>query len=316
MTLGQRIYQYRRANGLSQEELAESLNVSRQSVSKWETDGSVPDLDKMIALSKLFGITLDELVKGEDSPALTSESICRPCPEESPLSHAADPFRRAKLITGIVLLSVSLALVLFIILFTWNVLGALSFTAPLWICGLICLILRRHTALYCGWGALLGISIYLAPQTIFSFYNFNLITSVYAYFRFDNGPYVAGISSNPLSLSIHVIFSLMVIALMALTVIFVSRDPVRVTKRTARGFCFAVAVYLLFDVAFQCLNMEMYMLLDSQNTWMNGSLYILLHDVHGILLNLRNCLRPIAFTAIATVMTSFFREKMGKRNVL
>ena len=48
---------------MSQGDLAEKLNVSRQSVSKWETGASTPDLDKLIAMSELFQVTLDELVK-------------------------------------------------------------------------------------------------------------------------------------------------------------------------------------------------------------------------------------------------------------
>lgn len=51
--------------GLSQDTLAEQLGVSRQSVSKWETDGSIPDLNRLVKLSTVFGVTLDELVKGE-----------------------------------------------------------------------------------------------------------------------------------------------------------------------------------------------------------------------------------------------------------
>ena len=60
MTLGERIYTRRTALGMSQDKLAEQLEVSRQSVSKWETDASVPDLDKLVKLSELFHMTLDE----------------------------------------------------------------------------------------------------------------------------------------------------------------------------------------------------------------------------------------------------------------
>lgn len=64
MTLGQHLTYLRTGRGWSQDVLAEQLGVSRQSVSKWETDSSVPDLDKLLGLSELFGVTLDELVKG------------------------------------------------------------------------------------------------------------------------------------------------------------------------------------------------------------------------------------------------------------
>jgi len=62
MTLGQKINQLRLEHNLSQNDLADMLNVSRQSISKWETDGSVPDLDNLIKLSQIFHVTLDELV--------------------------------------------------------------------------------------------------------------------------------------------------------------------------------------------------------------------------------------------------------------
>ena len=66
MTLGQRIQAHRTRLGLSQEGLGDKLGVSRQAVSKWEADGAVPDTDKLIALSRLFGITLNELLQVEE----------------------------------------------------------------------------------------------------------------------------------------------------------------------------------------------------------------------------------------------------------
>ena len=62
--LADRIQQLRREHGLSQEQLAEKLNVSRQAVSKWESAQAQPELDKIIALSELFCVTTDYLLKG------------------------------------------------------------------------------------------------------------------------------------------------------------------------------------------------------------------------------------------------------------
>lgn len=59
-----RLVQLRKANNLSQEELASRLNVSRQAVSKWERAESSPDTDNLIALAKLYHVTLDELLTG------------------------------------------------------------------------------------------------------------------------------------------------------------------------------------------------------------------------------------------------------------
>ena len=63
-----RLMQYRKKAGLSQEELADKLGVSRQAVSKWECAESSPDTDNLIALSKIYGISLDELINGESEP--------------------------------------------------------------------------------------------------------------------------------------------------------------------------------------------------------------------------------------------------------
>lgn len=65
MIMGEKILTLRKKNGWSQEELAEKMNVSRQSISKWESATSVPDLNKILELSKLFGVSTDYLVKDD-----------------------------------------------------------------------------------------------------------------------------------------------------------------------------------------------------------------------------------------------------------
>lgn len=79
MTLGESVYKHRTQKGWSQADLAESLDVSRQSVSKWENSSAVPDLDNLIKMSKLFDISLDELVFGEqaEEPPQIQESIAQ-----------------------------------------------------------------------------------------------------------------------------------------------------------------------------------------------------------------------------------------------
>ncbi len=65
MKLGQRLLELRKSKQLSQEEVAEILNVSRQTISKWETDQSTPDFDKIVPICDLYGITPNELLSGE-----------------------------------------------------------------------------------------------------------------------------------------------------------------------------------------------------------------------------------------------------------
>ena len=65
MEFGNRLYELRKQKGLSQEELASCLDVTRQTVSKWELGDSTPDMDKLVLLGELFEISLDELVLGK-----------------------------------------------------------------------------------------------------------------------------------------------------------------------------------------------------------------------------------------------------------
>lgn len=65
MNLGERIFELRKASDLSQEEVADKLNVTRQTVSKWENNQSTPDFDKIVPLCELFGIGAEELLTGK-----------------------------------------------------------------------------------------------------------------------------------------------------------------------------------------------------------------------------------------------------------
>lgn len=67
MEIGERLQQLRKEKGISQEKLAEQLHVTRQAVSKWETGQSYPDLDNLGALCKLYGVTADYILHGEDT---------------------------------------------------------------------------------------------------------------------------------------------------------------------------------------------------------------------------------------------------------
>ncbi len=64
MYFSENLQSLRKSHGISQEQLAERLGVSRQAVSKWETDGGYPEMEKIIQLCELFDVTMDELIKG------------------------------------------------------------------------------------------------------------------------------------------------------------------------------------------------------------------------------------------------------------
>lgn len=143
MTLGERIAYYRGKLGLSQGELAEQLGVSRQAVSKWETDAGLPDLERLIALSRLYHITLDELVKGE-----TPEEV----PVDAIIAKPVAPSGQKTIgyiLLGVGLLCAALALVLNLAL----LIPAVYFL----ICAVLCLTLRRYAGRIIIGGTLLAI---------------------------------------------------------------------------------------------------------------------------------------------------------------
>lgn len=77
MTIGEKLLELRKEKSLSQEEVANQVNVSRQTISKWETDQSLPDFDKIVPLCNLYGITTDELLKGEKKSSEIENEVQR-----------------------------------------------------------------------------------------------------------------------------------------------------------------------------------------------------------------------------------------------
>lgn len=153
MTLGEKIVSLRNGRKLSQEALAAALQVSRQSVSKWETDASIPELDKLIQLSDFFGISLDALVR-EDEPGQSAQEAA---PEESaPVRSVQEAVPAQKhtiqRVVGYILLAVGLIsclLTLFSGIF-------LVFGLWLLVCCVICLAVRKYAWLVIGWFSFLS----------------------------------------------------------------------------------------------------------------------------------------------------------------
>lgn len=80
MNFSEKIYSLRKEKGLTQTDLAEKLNVSRQAVSRWEMGTAKPEVDTLIAMSELFEVTLDYLLKNQEFPTV-SETV--PLPAET-----------------------------------------------------------------------------------------------------------------------------------------------------------------------------------------------------------------------------------------
>ena len=83
MKLNEKIYGCRKKAGLSQDALAEKIGVSRQAVSKWETDTAQPELDKLAALAKVFGVTADWLLSDEEPEEIPEEPVPQDVPQTS-----------------------------------------------------------------------------------------------------------------------------------------------------------------------------------------------------------------------------------------
>ena len=79
--LSEKIYKLRKNSGLSQEQLAEQLNVSRQAISKWESGTAVPESEKLITISNYFGVSVDYLLKEEEEQVKPSSNITEEHPK-------------------------------------------------------------------------------------------------------------------------------------------------------------------------------------------------------------------------------------------
>ena len=161
MTLGQNIARLRAQKNLSQGDLADALEVSRQSVSKWETDASIPELDKLLRLAELFGVTLDELVKGESAQPEAARGEV-PDKESAGAYTAAAPAarRETRQIVGTILLCFGALIGILIMLFAGTLAGFIL-ALPLFVCGTICLTVRRRTGLWCAWALYVCFALYM-----------------------------------------------------------------------------------------------------------------------------------------------------------
>ena len=148
MTLGEKISKLRTTNKMSQGDLAEKLNVSRQSISKWETNASVPELDKLIQLCDLFGISLDELVRSDklESGDDRAEDVPPSPPQQAQIviQHSLTTQK----IVGFILLALGLLCCL-MALFAGS--GLLIIGGYIIFCSILCLLIKRYAGLIIGW---------------------------------------------------------------------------------------------------------------------------------------------------------------------
>ena len=162
MTLGEKIYKLRTDQNLSQGDLAEKLEVSRQSVSKWENGAATPDLDKIIKLSEVFGITIDELVKNEEVSVSAFEET-----KIAPVTIKKENNFPPRKIIGTVLLSLAfiVTFICFVIGGIEGMLAGILFSSPLVLSGIICFIFKKNIGLWCAWAVFFAIDMFLRIAT-------------------------------------------------------------------------------------------------------------------------------------------------------
>ena len=173
MNLGERIYRLRTEKKLSQNDLAELLNVSRQSISKWENNNAMPDLEKAVKLSEILGVTLDELVKGRDgrektavdNTMITEEDAGEKTntSQEQKCDGGRTPLRK---IVGVILLCMSLFLGVIMMFGTGSILGVLILMSPFLLCGIACLKVEQHLGMWCCWAIYFSVDMFLRYGTV------------------------------------------------------------------------------------------------------------------------------------------------------
>ncbi len=162
MSLGERIYKLRTEKNLSQGDLADMLEVSRQSVSKWENNSAVPDLEKIIKLSEIFIVSLDTLVKGKTTQVENMQN--EPKVEETKDATRVENNFPPRKIAGTILLCMAFITLLFCTLLG-GILSGLVFALPFLVCGILCFALKKNVGLWCAWTVYFLMDIFMSYAT-------------------------------------------------------------------------------------------------------------------------------------------------------
>lgn len=145
MTLAEKIMTLRGERKLSQGDLAEKLDVSRQSVSKWETGQAVPELDKIVKLADLFGVTVDELVRDGEAPRPEAPPAAEP---ETKIVYVQRRYTTVQTL-GIILIAGGLVMILSAVFVGGDPLAFIG--GFLAIVGLPLLLVKKHPLLSSAW---------------------------------------------------------------------------------------------------------------------------------------------------------------------
>ncbi len=155
MNLGENIYRLRTEKNMSQGDLADALEVSRQSVSKWENDSAVPELEKLVKMADIFGVSIDELVTGKEK--------AEPAPPAPPATPSKQGLSTQQILGIILMVFGGLCLIVFTVvgIFVDLLLLGIAIALPFLLCGLICLLCKKNVGLKCAWAVYLPLWLFL-----------------------------------------------------------------------------------------------------------------------------------------------------------
>ncbi len=269
MTLGSNIQRLRKEHNMSQGDLADALDISRQSVSKWETDTATPDLDKLLKLSEIFAITLDELVKGADEapPSPSDQPLKLSEPSESVNKTAQEPIPvtiktglEQRQIAGIILLCMAFLVVL-VCTILGGFLAGIIFCMPFLICGLICMFIKRYAGLCCAWAINVMLIIYLHLATGSSY---AIVFNLWAY-QF----------ANPIAILVGWVHLIFIITLMYITIKRFRHIPVNWDKRKEVTLLALWLLYLVLHFPYSSLFIDATIVIMKTLVYMNITLSIM-----------------------------------------
>lgn len=248
MSLGETIYRLRTERNMSQGDLAEALEVSRQSISKWETGGSVPELDKLTKMGALFDVSMDELILGKTEEKETPSVA----PATPVAAHRSDgPNRKT---VGLVLFCLAAAVWLVFTLMG-GFLEGLVFASPFLLCGLVCVIFKKNVGLWCAWTIFCTVNMFLRYATGITW---RLTLLSLHYYRAQH---------ELLRLAFAWLEVACVVALLVVTVVRLGKQPLAVSKKNV---VIVIALWVLFGLTWIRLS------IDPLSLW--GNLYYYLSD--------------------------------------
>ena len=213
------------------------LDVSRQSVSKWENNSAIPDLDKIVKLGAIFEVSLDELVNGEVHNAPEADaavnSVTDVHEKENADATAVTRKQAPRVVAGLILIGMAV-LICVLLLAIGGGRAALELAFPFLLCGIICLIFKKNTVLWCMWGLFFCVESYLRDATG--------VSRGYAQLPII-GIKISGLGLNPISIVVAWILWILLAVLIGFTVFLLSKKPFADGRKVSRTITVSWIVY-------------------------------------------------------------------------